>query len=411
MLRIGRAVTLGALLLALVGASFGAGWVTAHSNGAPELRVLRTLSNGISTTPQERPKQFKLLNEIWDILRTDFVEPQTLDADKLGRGAIEGVVRALGDAHTSYIDKEQYAMEQAGIRGSYEGIGAHVSLQDGVVVIVSPIAGSPAEQAGVRAGDRIMGVNDESVKGLTLTDVVTKIKGPRGTTVKLLVMREGSTDPVTLTITRAEIKTGTVFVQMLPDGVAHIRISQFAQRTGVELRDALKEAEKQGAKSLVLDLRNNPGGLLDTTVESASQFLEKGVVAYQVDRNGNKDTWEVRPGGATLTMPMVILVNQGSASGSEVLTGALQDYGRATVIGTKTFGKGSVNHIRELSDGSALYVTIARWLTPNGRLIEGKGLDPDITVPFTEDDLKAQRDPQLAKGLEVLKGQQQAKAR
>lgn len=405
MMRVLRAFLVSVLLVGLVGTAFVAGWASGRSGATspvPELRVLtRNLPGAISN--QEKPRQFELLDEIWEILSKDYVDESAIDPDKLGRGAIDGVVQALADPHTSYIDKEQYAIEQTGIRGSYEGIGAHVSMQDGLVVIVAPIAGSPAESAGIRAGDRILEINGESTKGLNLADVVAKIKGPRGTAVKLTLGRDGEGSDVLIEITRAEIKTGSVFTQMLDDGVAHIRISQFSQRTGTELKDALKDVKSKGAQGLILDLRNNPGGLLDTTVESASQFLDKGVVAYQVNRRGEREKWEVRSGGQALEMPMVILVNQGSASGSEVLTGALQDRGRATVIGTKTFGKGSVNHIRELSDGSAFYVTIARWLTPNGRLIEGQGLEPDITVPFTEEDAQAQRDPQFDKALEVLK--------
>lgn len=405
MMRVLRTFLVSVLLVTVVSGAFVAGWASGRSGAASPVSELRVLTRSMTgaVNNQERPRQFKLLDEIWEILRNDYVDEKAVDPDKIGRGAIDGVVQALADPHTSYIDKEQYAIEQTGIRGSYEGIGAHVSIQDGMIVIVAPIAGSPAESAGVRAGDRILEVNGESTKGLNLADVVNKIKGPRGTTVKILLARDSETEHVLIEITRAEIKTGSVFTRMLDDGIAHIRISQFSQRTGTELKDALKDIKSKGAKGLVLDLRNNPGGLLETTVESASQFLDKGVVAYQVNRKGDREKWDVRSGGQALEMPLVILVNQGSASGSEVLTGALQDRGRATVIGTKTFGKGSVNHIRELSDGSAFYVTIARWLTPNGRLIEGQGLEPDIHVPFTEEDAQAQRDPQLDKALEVLK--------
>jgi len=190
---------------------------------------------------------------------------------------------------------------------------------------------------------------------------------------------------------------------MLPDDIAHLRISRFSQLTSDELKEALQEILNAKAKGIVLDLRNNPGGVLEATVEVASQFLNEGVVLYQVDGKGNREVWRVRPDGLATDIPLAVLINKGSASGSEVLAGAIQDHARAPLIGEKTFGKGSVNRINQLSDGSALYVTFARWYTPNDRLIEGQGLEPDISVELTEEDIKAGRDPQLDRAVEYLK--------
>lgn len=397
-------VTLFALLTAsILSTVFAAGYTVARA-GVGGGQLVGAGPRIQSRDPSDPPKQFRLLNEVWNILSTDFVEPKALDADKLGRGAIDGVIAALSDSHTTYIDADNLKAEQSGIRGAYEGIGANVMLVEGVLTVVAPLPGSPAEQAGIQAGDRIVAVNGESTKGMALNDAVNKVKGPRGSQVTLDIQRQNETTVRTIQVTRAEIRTNSVrLLRMLPDGVAHIQIAQFAQRTGNEMRDVLKDAMNQGAKGIVLDLRNNPGGLLDATVDVAGQFLEGGLAGYQMDRNGKKDSLPIRNRGDVNKLPMVVLANRGSASGSELLSGALQDRNRASLIGTRTFGKGSVNHLRELSDGSALYVTIGRWLTPNGRQIEGQGLTPDYEVNPIEDDLKNNRDAQLDKALDVLR--------
>ncbi len=398
-------ITLFTLLVAAVlTSSFGAGYVVATTGGAgAPLSALQTPSRVQSAVPLEAPKQFRLLDEVWKILVQDFVEPDALDPNTLGRGAIHGLLTALGDSHTTYIDADDYNAERSDIRGSYEGIGAHVMMVEGVLTIVAPLPGSPAEQAGLRSGDRVLEVDGVSTQGMSLTAAVTKVKGPRGTDVTLVILRQGESVTRTIKITRDEIKTTTVIWQMLPDGLAHLRISQFSQRTGQEVQDALKEINEQGAKGIILDVRNNPGGLLSTTVEVVGQFLEGGIAGYQVDRSGNKRELPIRNSGEVTELPTVVLVNQGSASGSELLAGALQDRERAVVIGTQTFGKGSVNHLRELSDGSALYVTIGRWLTPSGRVIEGNGLIPDVELALTEADIQARHDAQLERAVQELK--------
>lgn len=406
MLRAFKVTLFSLLAVTVVLAAYGAGYVTGPGSG---LAPTAFLTSQDPSRPERlisgrAPEQFRLLEEVWEVLRSDFVEPQGLDPDRLGRGAIEGLIAALGDAHTSYIDPEDYRTERSGISGSYEGIGASVELREGIITIVAPLSGSPADQAGIRARDRIVAVNGESTQGMSLTEAVSKIKGPKGSKVTLAVLHDGDTRPVTLEITRGEIRTTTVSAVTLPGNISHIQIRQFAQRTGNEMQDALRQARNANAAGIVLDLRNNPGGLLDQTVEVTSQFLDGGIAGYQVNRNGDRTELRLRNRGETTSTPMVVLVNGGSASGSELLAGALQDRGRAVVIGTKTFGKGSVNHLRELSDGSALYVTIGRWLTPNGRQIEGQGLAPDVEVRVTEEDIRAQRDVQMERAIQTLQG-------
>lgn len=393
------------LAAAVLTTTFGAGYTVAVTSSAPT-QVLRTDRDGPRTIlAREAPKQFGILDEVWNILSQDFVEPKALDADKLGKGAVNGLLNALGDSHTSYIDAENFRAEQTGIRGTYEGIGANVVTVDGAITVVAPLPGSPAETAGIRPGDRILAVNGESTQSMSLNDAVNKIKGPRSTKVTLSILREGETAPRTIEIVRAEIRTSSVILRMLPEGYAHLRITQFNQRTSSELTSALRDLKNQRARGIILDLRSNPGGLLDVTVEAAGQFLDGGIAGYQVDRFGRKDDLKVPGGGQATNIPMVALINGGSASGSELLAGALQDRGRALLIGSKSFGKGSVNHLRELSDGSALYVTIGRWYTPKGRQIEANGLTPDIEVPLTEEDIRNQRDTQFQRALQTLQEQ------
>lgn len=371
------------------GAGIGAAPVFTKAAGAP------SLATGL-------PREFGILGEVWNVLQEDYVDKSALDGKKLSVGAINGALEALADPHSAYIDAEQNRLRKTAFRGSFDGIGAEVSVENKEIVVVTPISGSPAEKAGIRPGDRIVAVNGEPTSGKGLNEVVSKIRGPRGTRVRVSVVHKGETTAIELEITRAEVKTRSVASRMLPNNLAYVRLSYFSERTNSELAEALKEVKKAGAKAMVLDLRNNPGGLLESAVTVTSQFLRDGVVLYEGDARGGSTPWKVRPGGLATELPMVVLVNKGSASGSEVTAGALQDAGRAVLIGTVTTGKGSVNRLRELSDGSALYVTFARWYTPKGRLIEGTGLTPDIAVEITDADVKDQKDTQLEKAVQYL---------
>jgi len=362
------------------------------------------------SAPKSASQNFALVTEVWDVLQRDYVEKNKLDSQKLSEGAVRGMIEALNDPYTSYIDPSSFKVDQESLRGSFEGIGAVVAIRDGQLMIVSPFTASPAEKAGIRPGDAIMAINGQPTKSLSLQEAVLKIRGPVGTSVKLTIRHADQKESLDVDIVRASVRIETVTLSVSDDKLAVLKISQFNQRTDQEVRAALEEAKGKGVKGIIIDLRNNPGGLLDVTVNVASQFLKDGLVLYEVDNEGRRTDWPVRPGGLAVNMPLVVLVNQYSASGSEVLAGAIQADKRAPLIGVKTFGKGSVNIIRPLSDGGGLYVTHGRWFTPTGNLIEGKGLTPDIESPLPEGATETSPDTQMQKARATLE-QQVAQAR
>jgi carboxyl-terminal processing protease len=314
------------------------------------------------------------------------------------------MLEALGDPYTAYIDSLE--LELSDLEGSFEGIGALVSMENDELTVVSPIEGGPAERQGVRAGDKILEVDGESTSDMSLTQAIFKIRGPAGTTVVLLILHDGETDPVEIEIVREEIRLDSVYLDMLPDDIAVIKITHFTGNTAREFTAALEEAFENNLSGIVLDLRGNPGGYLHVVVDIADELLDGGIILYEADDEGNifKD-YEASAGGLAIDVPLVVLVNEGSASGSEVLAGAIQDRDRGLLIGTKTYGKGSVNVLLSLSDGSGLYVTNARWLTPDKRLIEGMGLTPDIEVEITEEDIANGLDPQLDAAIDNIEAQ------
>lgn len=358
-----------------------------------------TVSTPTQATPQEVPPELRSVWEVWSVLSRDYVDPGRVDPEKLSQGAIRGMLEALDDPYTSYVPSDHYHLEAESYRGKFEGIGAEVSMRDGRLTVVTPLDGSPAERAGIRAGDVILEVDGQSIAGKTLLEAIQMIRGPEGTTVSLLVLRQQPPGTEQVRIVRDEIKVATATWKMLDGSVAYLRVGRFVDTTPDEVRGALKQIQEQGATGLLLDLRNNPGGLLSATVTVASQFLKDGLVLYEVDRAGERRDWPVRQGGLEASIPMVVVVNRSTASGAEVLAGALQARGRATLVGTQTFGKGSVTLLRELSDGSGLYVTYARWYTPDGRLIQGEGLAPDSVVEQPEN---SDTDLQLARAMELL---------
>ena len=344
---------------------------------------------------------FERVEEVWQLLEQQHITRSDLDSDKISEAAIRGMLESLDDPYASFLDAEQFSMESQDVHGSFEGIGAHVGMRDEKITIIAPMPDSPAEKAGIRSGDVILGINGSSTADTTLLEAVSKIRGEKGTTVDLLILHVNETAPVTITVRRGVIQIDSVSFQLMPDNIGYIYISNFTESTKSEVETALKAFKESTASgSLVLDLRNNPGGLLNSVVDVASLFIDDGLVLYEIDGSGARKDWPVRRTGNKQDYPMVVLINQFSASASEVLCGALMDHQRATVIGTKSFGKGSVNILRSLSDGSGIYFTVAHWFTPNGTLIEGSGIKPDVLVDIPVD---STNDIQMEKALEILK--------
>lgn len=338
-----------------------------------------------------------VVREAWDIIFRDYVDQSKLDASKLSQAAIKGMVEALDDPYTAYLDPQSYQLSTSNLQGKFEGIGATVGVRDKQIMIIAPVPNSPADKAGIRAGDIILGVNGESTEGLSLEEVVLHIRGPKGESVRVTIQHQGETTPVELEIVRAEIELPSVSFEMRGD-IAYIRIYNFSDRTDSELSPVLERLKQESATGIVLDLRTNPGGLLEAVVDVASHFLNEGVVVYVVDNEGKETSYPVQRTSVTTDLPLVVLTDNFSASGSEVLAGAIQDHRRGIVAGTKTYGKGSVNTLNKLQDGSGIYITIARWLTPNRRLIEGKGIEPDY-------ELKLEGDDAIQWAIDYLKGQ------
>ncbi len=352
--------------------------------------------------PDDVPDELKTLWEVWALLTSEHVDREEFDPEVFTEAAIRGLITALDDQHTGYVPPESFQIENDDIYGRFEGIGANVTMRrDGKLQIVAPLKGSPAEKAGLKSGDVVVAVNGEDITGLSLLEAVSKIRGPRGTEVRLMVLHLGAVDEVEISILRDVIPLESVLVRSRPeDRFAHIRLSTFYADTADQLADAIRQARSDGAEGLVLDVRNNPGGLLGAVVDVVSLFIEDGLALYQVDGSGRRTDNGVRGDAEFAELPMVLLANSFSASASEILAGALQDHDRAPVIGDTTFGKGSVNILRRLENDGGLYLTFARWFTPDGRPIEGDGLEPDYEVT-SRDAQKADID-QLNKAQEVL---------
>jgi len=348
------------------------------------------------------PEEFDSLIEVWTLIQDSYVNQSAVDTEKLAQGAIDGMLQALGDPYSSYY--YNYSTLEDYLQGSFEGIGATVSKESGQLTVVSPIKGSPAEQAGIKSGDIILEIDGEPTDDLTVTEAVMKIRGPKGTTVTLVIQHEGESTPVEMQIVRDEITEPSIDYKPLSDNIGYIQIAYFADHTVSEFETALNDAIDDECTGLILDLRGNPGGYLDVVADIADEFLDSGIILYEAtDSLEIIRDWAANPGGLATDIPLAVLVDGSSASGSEVLAGALQDHGRAVIIGTQTFGKGSVDSTYELQDGSALYLTTARWLTPDKHLIEGIGITPDYEVEFSEEDWDNDIDNQLDYAVEYLK--------
>ena len=350
----------------------------------------------------DEEQAFQVFWEAWQLLKQDYYgelpEPQ-----KMARAALRGVLGTLDDKNTALIDPEISKILSQDSSGSFDGIGATIRQnKDNLIEVAGLFAGQPANKAGVKVGDVIMAVDGKPIAGFSTYEAVALIRGPAGTTIKLTIARKGETQPLEISVTRAKINIPIVTSKMLDDNIAYVSLFDFSSLATDQLDKALQELLDKKPKGLILDLRGNPGGYLQQAIQVADIFLDSGIVASEKDKDGNGPTFRSGPKGIAQDIPMVVLVDGSSASASEIVAGALQDRNRAKLIGEKTFGKGSVQLPRQLSDGSELRITIAHWLTPNDRQINGTGLVPDLEVTPTEDDLKAGRDPQLDRALQYL---------
>ena len=331
-------------------------------------------------SPEDLPPEFSRLTEVWYILKRDHFDRKDMDSKILSDGAIRGMLLAMDDPYASFLTAEQFEIQSQDYKGFFEGIGAHVSMRDNRIVIVAPIPGSPAEAAGILAGDIILGIDGDSTQGLTLLETVSRIRGERGTLVVLSILHEGEDMPQEISVERNVIKLDSVQMRMMTGGVGVFTVTEFNANTYEQLENAFTRFQTQGGKGMILDLRNNPGGLLNSVFQVADAFIDSKLIVYEVDSKGNRKSWNASRGGFALDVPLIVLTNRYSASASEVLAGALMDHNRAIIVGDKTFGKGSVNTLEKISDGSGIYFTIAKWYTPDGKLIEGEGLVPDVDL-------------------------------
>lgn len=392
------------LVFLVLGASFTVGTLYGYGN-RPGVEKLAGFF-GQTPPPKFSSVDFNLFWDVWSRLEEKYVDSAKLDRDKLMYGAIKGLTRAVGDPHTEFMPPVQAQQFQQDIKGSFDGIGAEIGIKKGVLTIIAPLKDNPAYKAGIKAGDKIFKIDDTFTADLALDEAVHLIRGPHGTTVRLLIMREGFSKPQEFKVVRDVIHLLIVETEQKPDGIFVIKLRQFTENAGVEFRKAVKEFYESGSQKLILDVRGNPGGFLTVSVDIASWFVPAGdVIARERFSDGSQDVYRSNGYGLLEHVPTVVLIDEGSASASEILAGALRDLRHTPLIGTKSYGKGSVQEVNDMPRNSSLKVTIAKWLTPNSIEIDAKGLDPDIKVDLaqatsTDDKVK---DMVMEKAIEVLR--------
>lgn len=343
---------------------------------------------------------FNQLSQVYSILQQKF--DGSIDPVKELDGAKAGLAAATGDPYTVYLDAKAAKALEDDLTGTLSGIGAEVGIKAQKLVVISPLDGSPAAKAGLRAGDQIIKIDGADPSGLSLDEAVSKIRGPKGTNVKLSIVR-GSGAPFDVTITRDEITVASVKWSITKPGIGLIKISRFGPDTADKIDQAAGELKSQGATKIILDLRDDPGGYLDAAVKVGSEFLDQGQLIVEERHSGKSiDKLNSLGGGQLVGLPTVVLINGGSASASEIVAGALQDHKAATLVGETSFGKGSVQEVERLGGGAELKVTIAHWYTPGGKNINKEGIKPDVEIKMTPEDYDASRDPQLDKAIEVI---------
>lgn len=386
------------LILLLTGVSYFAGFLHGHRNVVFEEK----LKPKIISTELAKPSEvdFSLFWNVWNRIEDQYVG--NLDPQKAVYGAISGLVESLKDPFSLFLNPEDSKKFLDDLRGQFQGIGAELALKNEKIIVVAPLEGSPSQRAGLKPNDQIVKIDRQDIGVLTFGEVITKIRGPKGTTVTLTVLREGAAEPLEFTIKREVITIESVKLEV-KDGIAHLKIIQFGDDTTKQVQKAAEQIITSEANGIVLDMRNNPGGFLNAAIDVASLFVEEGkLVVTEVAKGSERKEFKTTIPPRLKDKKLVVLVNGGSASGSEIVAGALRDQNRAKLVGEKTFGKGSVQSLEDLPGGSSLRITIAKWLTPSGKQINGEGISPDIEVKLTEDDIKNGKDPQFEKAKEIL---------
>jgi carboxyl-terminal processing protease len=375
------------------------------SSSAPEKIIPINRAYIDNKLPDSENKiDFSLFWKVWDLVREKHIAKNTLDAQKMIYGAINGMLRATGDPYSYFFSPEESQSFNQDIQGSFEGIGAELGVKDNILTVVAPLEGSPAQKAGLMAGDKILKIDGQMSSDMSIDEAVNMVRGKKGTSVKLIILRSGEQETREITITRDVIEIKSVKLEFKDNDIAYIKLTKFGENTDREFNEAANQIIARNSKGIILDLRNDPGGLLDKAVNVASKMIPKSqVVVTEEDSGGNKDNLKTEGGDKLSGIPTVVLINEGSASASEILAGALHDDLGLTLIGKKSFGKGSVQELIKLSGNSSVKITVAKWLTPKGDYIMEKGISPDVEVDMTADDYANNRDPQLDKALEIIR--------
>lgn len=402
-----RRFLLGCCAVTLVTGGFIAGFVAGRGERvgvAAEVGESNASVTNRSAVP-ETAMDFQQFWDTWSLVQRDYLRQPIADRT-LFYGALTGLVASIGDPYSAYFDPDRAQAFRQDLAGELEGIGAEIGIKQKQLTVIAPLPGSPAERAGLRTGDAILAINEKGTAEMALEEAVAQIRGPRGTTVELLIVSRGGQTSRKVRIERAVIHVESVRQKSvpLPDGrtAALVTIAHFNEDTAVRFDAAVREVIAEKRAGIILDLRNNPGGFMETAIDVASAWLDHRIVVRERKRDGAVVEHESNGLARLQAIPTVVLVNEGSASAAEILAGALQDYGAATIIGAQTFGKGTVQHLTNLADGSAVKITIAEWLTPKGRSIEKDGITPDVLVKIMDEDVENGRDPQMERALQIL---------
>jgi carboxyl-terminal processing protease len=395
------------LTLALLGVGFAAGVTVMWFVGPQVHQAVAALSSTPASAEKQvsREESLKLLLQVWSLLEKEYIDPEAIKQDKMVYGAAEGMVATLGDPHTTFVEPQTANILEQDMQGSFEGIGASVDMVDGKLTIVRPLPNSPALKAGLLPGDVVLEVDGQALTGKTLIESISLIRGPHGTTVNLRIQRKDTSEPFMVALVRDKVESPTVESKMLEDNqIAYVRLAEFNAISKDKVHAALADLLRNKPKGLIFDLRGNPGGYLQMAIEIASEFLPRDtLVVSDHERDQPAQEFRVTRAGLATDIPLVVLINGGSASASEIVAGAIRDNQRGKLIGEQSFGKGSVQNTHKLEDGSSLRVTIARWYLPGGtNLEEAKGIPPDIQVPYTKEDVAAGQDPQLQRAVDYL---------